>query len=120
MCNLPTCRSQDPQGCTGCVHKKPDCLQCVHRRQIPGDAHSRCNNVKAVVKGSDCGIHNGWFIWPYSFDPVWLLECNGFSADPKDNLPEHDGDTLGALLAILNKSRSLLISDAGMAPEDSP
>jgi len=26
------------------------------------------------------GIRHGWFNWPYNFDPVWLLTCDGFKA----------------------------------------
>ena len=88
--------------------KPPNCYKCKHRGTIPGDAHSRCNHpeipegdtineVFAIlgsvgrgpgpapvesrikVKGDQYGIERGWFIWPYNFDPTWLLECNGFS-----------------------------------------
>ena len=24
------------------------------------------------------GIVNGWFNWPWNFDPVWLTACTGF------------------------------------------
>ena len=35
--------------------------------------------VKGItVKGDPGGIANGWFNWPWDFDPVWLLECDGF------------------------------------------
>ena len=70
--------------------KKPNCLKCVHRREIPGNAHSRCNNFQAKVKGNETGIRSGWFIWPLNFDPVWLVECNGFSTDKKDNKPDQE------------------------------
>ena len=30
------------------------------------------------VKGSSHGITNGWFNWPFNFDPVWLESCNMF------------------------------------------
>jgi len=30
------------------------------------------------VKGHEHGIKNGWFMFPYNFDPTWLLECDGF------------------------------------------
>lgn len=30
------------------------------------------------VVGSQHGIDNGWFNWPYNFDPLWLESCNGF------------------------------------------
>jgi hypothetical protein len=32
------------------------------------------------VKGNEHGIKNGWFCWPFNFDPVWLEACNGFTA----------------------------------------
>lgn len=86
---------------------KPNCYECTYRRNIPGDAHSSCvhpdNGADAdsdffelmsllggvgrtVVKtlsglkviGDPHGIRNGWFNWPFNFDPVWLNECNGF------------------------------------------
>jgi hypothetical protein len=30
------------------------------------------------VYGNPHGIKNGWFAWPFNFDPVWLESCNGF------------------------------------------
>lgn len=98
---------------------KPDCYQCKHRRDIPGDTHSSCRhpalnklfnaslseiimilgketglgdivfeaikdieeiNNKFQLKGNDHGIKEGWFIWPFNFDPVWLDNCNAFEA----------------------------------------
>ncbi len=82
---------------------KPNCYECKHRRNIPGDAHSECIHPKinevdrllapimlmsgnqniAVLKrlnvmGDKTGITNGWFAWPLNFDPTWLLTCDGF------------------------------------------
>lgn len=68
--------------------KKPNCYDCAHRREIPGDAHTRCNNHKANVKGSLLGIRNGWFMWPLNFDPTWLEACNGFSTSEEDRKAE--------------------------------
>lgn len=31
------------------------------------------------VTGVEYGIDNGWFNWPWNFDPVWLLTCDGFT-----------------------------------------
>jgi hypothetical protein len=81
--------------------ERPNCYQCVHRRELPGDAHSRCNNINANVVGHEHGKVNGWFSWPYNFDPVWLEKCDGFSENPKDKLPEQKGDTLSELFSIL-------------------
>jgi hypothetical protein len=58
--------------------EKPNCLECIHRNTIPGDCHSRCNNVNAKVEGHEVGIQGGWFRWPINFDPTWLIKCDGF------------------------------------------
>ena len=81
--------------------KKPNCYKCVHRRTIPGDCHSKCNNIKAKVGGEAHGIMSGWFNWPYNFDPVWLTSCDGFSDNPKDNKPDAKVDPLIELLSML-------------------
>jgi len=86
---------------------KPDCYKCKHRRDIPGDAHSSCAHpslkvaadnpllgmlaifasvgrvdpiaLQALgVTGDSHGIKNGWFNWPWNFDPTWLKTCKGF------------------------------------------
>ena len=80
---------------------KAKCYTCVHRREIAGDAHSRCNNMETKVVGNPIGINNGWFRWPFNFDPVWLQSCEGFSDNPKDNLPETAKNPLVELLSIL-------------------
>ena len=84
---------------------KPNCYECKHRSGVSGSAHSRCNhpsiktsplgeimgilgsvgrvtpmsaesNVK--VKGNPHGIKNGWFNFPFNFDPIWLENCDGY------------------------------------------
>jgi hypothetical protein len=84
---------------------KPNCYKCVHRRKLPGDAHSRCNNHKAKVSGNTHGIRHGWFMWPLNFDPIWLETCDSFSDNPKDNLPPTKVDPLDELFAILKGPR---------------
>lgn len=81
--------------------KKPNCYKCVHRLEIPGDAHSRCNNHKSKVTGNEHGIRQGWFTWPLNFDPTWLISCDGYSDDPKDKKPRQELDPLVELLAML-------------------
>lgn len=90
---------------------KPNCYECQYRRNVPGDAHSRCvhpaitdqpeNEIAALVEalrgryagaraflgitGNVIGVRNGWFLWPANFDPTWLLTCDGFQAKaPKE------------------------------------
>lgn len=80
---------------------KPDCMKCVHRLDVPGDAHSRCNNHDANVTGHPHGIRSGWFLWPVNFDPVWLQACDGFSDKPEDRKPEQKLPPLVELIALL-------------------
>jgi hypothetical protein len=63
--------------------KKQNCYECEYRRNLIGDAHSKCVNKNAHIKGNNYGIRNGWFIWPYNYDPVWLESCDGFKRKKK-------------------------------------
>lgn len=88
--------------------ENPNCFQCRHKTNIPGESHIGCNhpnNAEALessfapvlailasagrfqaaamdnglnIKASANGIRNGWFNYPYNFDPTWLLNCDGF------------------------------------------
>lgn len=79
-----------------------DCYKCKYRGNVPGDAHSCCrypgnktgmfdffknenkkNERKLNIKAELHGVMNGWFFWPVNFDPVWLINCNGFT--PKED-----------------------------------
>lgn len=81
---------------------KPDCFKCVHRGDVPSDAHIRCNNMAAKVEGNPHGILNGWFMWPLLFDPCWLVSCDGFSDNPEDKLALNErAESLLTLLALL-------------------
>lgn len=81
--------------------KKPDCYKCVHRLSIPGDAHSRCNNLQAKVAGDHKAIRVGWFQWPFNYDPIWLKSCDGFSDKPEDKKPLQKLDPLQELLLTM-------------------
>lgn len=59
---------------------KPNCFECGHKRNVPGNCHIECANVKARVEGDKHGIRNGWFFWPLLFDPTWLVSCDGFES----------------------------------------
>jgi len=58
--------------------KQPNCYECKYRKNIPGDAHIECTNITCKVEGNEVGIRRGWFHYPYNFDPVWLINCDGF------------------------------------------
>ena len=75
---------------------KPDCYACKHRRPLLGDCHSACAAPAPVdIAAATHGVKNGWFMWPYNFDPTWLEECSAFqpikevvsNGDPKVSRP---------------------------------
>ena len=51
-----------------------ECYCCKHRRDIPGDAHSRCVNPDNEMTGNAHGLLKGWFFYPLNFDPVWKMK----------------------------------------------
>lgn len=58
-----------------------DCYQCIHKRDVPGNCHIRCNKPDPDMKGKSIGIKRGWFIYPSLFDPVWMdKECANFES----------------------------------------
>jgi hypothetical protein len=67
---------------------KPDCYKCQHRRNLPGDCHSSCVNRAAKVEAYSHGIRMGWFVWPFNFDPVWLVSCDGFAEKAETLTPK--------------------------------
>lgn len=82
-----------------------NCYTCIHRRNLSGDAHSRCAHPKVDSGGGDMfsgiiamveamvgnkqvanplnvranahAIRSGWFMYPFNFDPAWLESCDG-------------------------------------------
>ena len=56
-----------------------ECLLCVNKREVPGNAHIACANPDPEMTGNDHGIKNGWFIYPVLFDPTWKTkDCANF------------------------------------------
>lgn len=65
---------------------KNSCFECKHKRSIPGNCHISCANPDPNVKGNPHGIRNGWFFYPFCFDPTWMEnKCNNFT--PKTENP---------------------------------
>ena len=87
---------------------KPDCYKCQFRGNTAGSHHSSCHHpankqlnedplaalfallgkrapaldhtVPGInVTGNPHGIRNGWFAYPFNFDPIWLESCDGFA-----------------------------------------
>lgn len=61
-----------------------NCYKCIHKRDIPGDAHVTCIKPDLQMIGNKYGIANGWFFYPLNFDPVWMERvCNNFEEKEK-------------------------------------
>ena len=55
-----------------------NCFKCKSHYEVPGNYHIGCKNYNAKIKGNRHGIKNGWFYWPFLFDPIWLESCDSF------------------------------------------
>lgn len=56
-----------------------ECDQCIHRREVPGNAHIACGKPCPRMSGDRHGIANGWFMYPTLFDPTWRTsDCANF------------------------------------------
>jgi len=71
------------------MENAPNCYECRHRTNLPGDCHSCCRAGNARVQGNLHAILNGWFFHPFNFDPIWLEACDSFEpASPKEQSPD--------------------------------
>ena len=58
-----------------------ECYSCQHRSEVAGNAHIRCLNPDATMTGDPHGIRNGWFLYPFLFDPTWKTKlCENYTA----------------------------------------
>lgn len=67
---------------------KTDCYKCTHRgsNNEMGSAHSHCKlywkykkHKSIFPKGNEKAKEQGWFDFPYDYDPIWIEEdCESF------------------------------------------
>jgi hypothetical protein len=48
-----------------------ECYSCKNNRNIPGNVHIACADADPEMTGKEYGIKNGWFFYPWCFDPLW-------------------------------------------------
>lgn len=61
-----------------------ECYSCVHKTNVPGNCHIRCQRPDPQMTGHAHGIERGWFIYPLLFDPVWKTKpCSNYEEKPK-------------------------------------
>lgn len=65
---------------------KNECWTCSHRRSVPYNSHIACINPDLQMEGNAHGIKNGWFFYPFNFDPVWKeKECANYENQKKND-----------------------------------
>lgn len=85
------------------------CLTCKHRGFVPNSRHSKCLHPDVLhmdcdttamviqrlarkdeviritsamgVQFAEQGVRGNWALWPFNFDPIWLVECLGFEKE---------------------------------------
>ena len=59
-----------------------ECWNCKHRQNIPGDCHITCDKPDPKMTGVIYGIREGWFNYPWNFDPIWKTKlCTNFEKE---------------------------------------
>lgn len=59
--------------------KRNECWNCKHKREVPGNAHIRCDKPDKDMEGNSHGIRSGWFFYPMCFDPTWKeKDCSNY------------------------------------------
>lgn len=62
-----------------------ECHHCKHKRSVPGNAHIQCVMPDMNMTGYEHGIKNGWFYYPFLFDPTWKTKmCINY--EPKEEV----------------------------------
>lgn len=60
---------------------RTECWSCKHQQKVPGNAHIKCAKPDPEMRGSPHGVKNGWFFYPFLFDPTWKEKsCSNYEA----------------------------------------
>ena len=75
------------------------CWECLWHYTIPHNAHVGCSKPDPDMTGNEHGIKNGWFNYPYCFDPIWMTKvCPNFTrANPVNDLSRF-ADAIGGVV----------------------
>lgn len=61
-----------------------ECYECYYKQDILTNHHIKCTNPDENMIGDSYGIYQGWFHYPYCFDPMWKLkQCTNFKSIKK-------------------------------------
>ena len=63
-----------------------ECWSCKFKEEVPGDYHIKCINPDSEMTGNPHGIKNGWFFYPFLFDPIWKEKlCRNFEGKEREH-----------------------------------
>ena len=82
------------------------CYQCAYRDEVPGSAHSRCRfawTTEARPQGNPYGIRQGWFIFPWNYDPTWGPDDCPSKSETRDPGKVAVSSPLDDLISILGR-----------------
>lgn len=82
------------------------CLNCEYSGQVPNSRHTTCKHpdvmhmdcdttamvIQRLARGEEViritaamgvqfgeqGVQGNWALWPFTFDPIWLIKCLGY------------------------------------------
>ncbi len=79
------------------------CHECAYKGDIPGDAHISCQfDWKGPTPQGDLhGVRNGWYYFPFNYDPTWMIEeCPNFATERDESrvAKQNPHDLLATLL----------------------
>lgn len=73
------CRHPDLKGLTDDIGNLVDLLASMGGSSpITGVEAIQVIMEKFEIRANIHGVKKGWFLWPFNFDPVWLLNCNAY------------------------------------------
>ncbi len=77
-----------------------ECWYCKNKRAVSGNTHIKCVKPDAKMTGNNHGIEEGWFMYPFLFDPVWKTKrCSNFEAKNSDAISD-------AVSGVVSESKS--------------
>ena len=86
-------------------NEKKTCWNCAYRRNIPGNAHIRCAwnwTGRLMPQGKLHGIRNGWYHFPFCYDPTWMIdECPNFATELDESKVRESNPIADIIAALL-------------------
>ena len=95
------------------------CHKCAYKDSVPGSAHISClfnwpealNNsqVPYIPVGVLHGIQQGWFYFPFNYDPIWMaMPCPAFEKRGTDKSELNFSDEKGRLvMSLLGNNKAM-------------